>query len=276
MTKEELFVSPLRKLNVGRSVWMRPLRNRCEIPLDLLADSHEMTTDELHSEVSIAAEAAPLRGALASPTGAAGIVLFAHGSGSSRLSPRNTYVAERLYRSGCATLLFDLLTAEEEERDTLTAKLRFDIPLLAKRLVAATHWTQAQPQLRDLRIGYFGASTGAAAALIAAARVPGIAAVASRGGRPDLAGAALIDVPVPTLLIVGGNDPEVLALNRRAIALLRCEARLTIVPEATHLFEEPGALELVASLAATWFTRHFKSASPAASAFPEASRLQRD
>ncbi|MGO8858934.1 MAG: dienelactone hydrolase family protein [Steroidobacteraceae bacterium] len=215
------------------------------------------------AEVAIATEGATLRGALALPTGAAGIVLFSHGSGSSRLSPRNTYVAERLYRAGCATLLFDLLTAEEEERDTLTATLRFDIPLLTKRLVAVTHWTQAQPRLHELKIGYFGASTGAAAALIAAARVPGIAAMVSRGGRPDLAGAALVDVLAPTLLIVGGNDRDVLALNRQALAHLRCEARLVIVPEATHLFEEPGALEQVASLAATWFTRHFGSASPA-------------
>ncbi len=229
-------------------------RARCEV--------RAVTADKHRTEVSIATEGVMLRGVLAIPTGAAGIVLFSHGSGSSRLSPRNTYVAERLYRAECATLLFDLLTAEEEERDMLTAKWRFDIPLLAKRLVAVTHWTQAQPQLHDLKIGYFGASTGAAAALIAAARVPGIAAVVSRGGRPDLAGTALVDVPAPTLLIVGGNDPEVVALNRQALAHLRCEARLAIVPEATPLFEESGALEQVASLAATWFTRHFGPESP--------------
>ena len=178
------------------------------------------------------------------------------------MSPRNIYVAERLNHAECATLLFDLLTAEEEERDTLTAEYRFDIPLLTQRLIAVTRWTRAQPELHDLKIGYFGASTGAAAALIAAARVSGIAAVVSRGGRPDLAEAALADVPAPTLLIVGGDDREVLALNRQALAQLRCEARLAIVPEATHLFEEPGALEEVASLAATWFTHHFGPPSP--------------
>jgi putative phosphoribosyl transferase len=217
-----------------------------------------MTTTAKHStEVLIATGEGTLRGALAVPRDAPGIVLFAHGSGSSRLSPRNTYVAETLYAAGSATLLFDLLKAEEEERDTLTAELRFDIPLLTRRLVAATQWTQAQPQLQALRLGYFGASTGAAAALAAAAQMRGIAAVVSRGGRPDLAGAALIDVHAATLLIVGGNDREVLALNRQALAQMRCEARLAIVPEATHLFEESGALEQVASLAATWFKRHF-------------------
>lgn len=224
---------------------------------------HAVAAGKHHTEVSIGADAATLRGTLALPTGAAGIVLFSHGSGSGRLSPRNIYVAERLYRAECATLLFDLLTAEEEERDALTAEFRFDIPLLTRRLVAVTRWTRAQPALHDLKIGYFGASTGAAAALIAAARVPGIAAVVSRGGRPDLAGAALVDVPAPTLLIVGGNDDEVLTLNRQALAQLRCEARLAIVPEATHLFEEPGALEQVASLAAAWFTRHFGPPLPA-------------
>ncbi len=217
-----------------------------------------MTATAKHStEVLIAAEDATLRGTLAVPSSAPGIVLFAHGSGSSRFSPRNTYVAERLYAAGSATLLFDLLTAEEEKRDTLTAELRFDIPLLTRRLVAATHWTRAQPQLQALKIGYFGASTGAAAGLAAAAQVRGVAAVVSRGGRPDLAGDALSDVRAATLLIVGGNDLEVLALNRQALAQMHCEASLTIVPGATHLFEEPGALEQVAALAATWFTRHF-------------------
>ncbi len=209
------------------------------------------------TDVLITTEDATLRGVLAVPTDAPGIVLFAHGSGSGRLSPRNTYVAERLYAAGSATLLFDLLTAEEEERDLLTAELRFDIPFLTRRLIAATQWTQAQPQLRALKLGYFGASTGAAAALAAAAQVRGIAAVVSRGGRPDLAGAALTEVHAATLLIVGGNDREVLVLNRQALAQMHCETHLAIVPDATHLFEEPGALEQVASLAATWFKRHF-------------------
>jgi dienelactone hydrolase len=189
-----------------------------------------------------------------------GIVLFAHGSGSSRLSPRNTYVAEILQDSGFATLLFDLLTEEEERIDAHTGELRFDIPFLTDRLVAATQWTLRQPGLHGLRIGYFGASTGAAAALSAAAQLPAVAAVVSRGGRPDLAGAALSDVRAATLLIVGGNDRQVLALNRSALAQLRAEARLEIVPGATHLFVEPGALEAVARLAADWFAAHLVSA----------------
>jgi putative phosphoribosyl transferase len=194
-----------------------------------------------------------LQGVLRVPRGARGIVLFAHGSGSGRLSPRNTYVAERLSKAGLATLLFDLLTAEEEAIDSATAELRFDIPLLTERLIAATRWTKQHPELQEMAIGYFGASTGAAAALAAAARIPEVGAIVSRGGRPDLAGSALAEVQAPTLLIVGGNDPEVLALNRGALAQLTCEARLEIVPHATHLFVEPGTLEQVASLAARWF-----------------------
>src|ERR1019366_4228655 len=205
-------------------------------------------------ELSVAIGPTTLRGVLRHPLSARGMVLFARGSG--RLSPRNTYVAERLSEAGVATFLFDLLTAEEEEIDSVTAGLRFDIPLLANRLVVATVWTQRHPELQDLAIGYFGASTGAAAALVAAARIPEIAAVVSRGGRPDLAGPALADVRAPTLLIVGGNDPEVLALNRSALEQLSCEARLEIVPYATHLFEEPGTLEQVASLAVDWFERY--------------------
>ncbi|HVZ32697.1 MAG TPA: dienelactone hydrolase family protein, partial [Polyangiaceae bacterium] len=189
-----------------------------------------------------------------------GIVLFAHGSGSGRHSPRNNYVAERLGEAGLATLLFDLLTEDEEALDEQTAELRFDIPLLTSRLISATEWTLAQQNLKDLPVGYFGASTGAAAALAAAAQVEGIAAVVSRGGRPDLAGAALPRVRAATLLIVGGNDREVLALNWRALSQLRCEARLEVVPHATHLFVEPGALEQVATLAASWFTRHMRAA----------------
>jgi len=214
-----------------------------------------------HTEILIATEEVQLQGLLRVPTEAAGIVLFVHGSGSSRWSVRNIHVAERLYRAGCATLLFDLLTAEEEERDALTAELRFDIALLSRRLIAVTRWTQADQNLRQLPLAYFGASTGAAAALVAAAGMHNISAIVSRGGRPDLAGRALRDVLAPTLLIVGGNDPEVVALNRRALAQLQCEARLVIVPGATHLFEEAGALEQVASLAAAWFGEHFQATS---------------
>lgn len=198
-----------------------------------------------------------LSGDLAHPPGARGLVLFAHGSGSSRLSPRNRYVAGVLQQAGLATLLFDLLTADEERRDAVTAELRFDIPLLGRRLGAATDWVRARPETADLPVGYFGASTGAAAALIAAAERPGaVRAVVSRGGRPDLAGAALPRVAAPTLLIVGGADTPVIALNRRAMAALRAEVHLEIVPGAGHLFEEPGALEQVARLARDWFQRH--------------------
>jgi dienelactone hydrolase len=207
-------------------------------------------------ELSIAADSVVLQGLLRSPREPHGIILFAHGSGSSRLSPRNTYVANVLCDAGFATLLFDLLTADEEEIDAITAELRFDIPLLTTRLVAATRWLLEQPRLGQLAIGYFGASTGAAAALAAAARVPEVAAVVSRGGRPDLAGAVLPKVHAATLLIVGGNDRQVIALNESALAQMRCEAHLEIVPGATHLFAEPGALEQVASLAAKWFERH--------------------
>jgi dienelactone hydrolase len=202
-----------------------------------------------------------LHGLLRMPQGAQGLVLFAHGSGSGRLSPRNTFVAERLGAAGVGTLLFDLLTEKEERVDAVTAELRFDIPLLTDRLIAATHWTLAQPQLGRLPLGYFGASTGAAAALAAAARVPEVAAVVSRGGRPDLAGAALARVTAPTLLIVGGDDQQVLALNQEALEQMRCEAEISVVPGATHLFEEVGALEQVAALAARWFTTHLHARS---------------
>jgi dienelactone hydrolase len=183
-------------------------------------------------------------------------VLFAHGSGSSRLSPRNGYVARQLRKAGLATVLLDLLSTTEERIDSATGQLRFDIPLLTERLRGATQWARAEPELRHLRIGYFGASTGAAAALAAAARIPEVAAVVSRGGRPDLAGTALEAVRAATLLIVGGEDGQVLRLNRQALERLRCAATLEIVPGATHLFEEPGALERVASLAADWFVRY--------------------
>jgi len=198
-----------------------------------------------------------LDGNLSLPAGAGGIVLFAHGSGSSRHSPRNRYVARLLNEAKLATLLIDLLTQQEEAIDMRTAQLRFDIELLAERLVAATDWLTQQPETRHLRLGYFGASTGAGAALVAAAERPDVVgAVVSRGGRPDLAGPALERVKAPTLLIVGGNDSPVIELNWTALAQLRCEKQLVIIPGATHLFEEPGALDEVARLAREWFKRH--------------------
>ncbi len=208
--------------------------------------------------VEIPAAAALLQGDLAVERGATGVVLFAHGSGSSRHSRRNRYVAEVLQAAGLATLLMDLLTAEEEALDVRTAELRLDIPRLATRVVAATDWLGEHSETRHLPIGYFGASTGAAATLIAAvAREDEVSAVVSRGGRPDLAGPALPEVTAPTLLIVGGVDHAVIQLNRDALARLRAEATLEIVPGATHLFEEPGTLEAAAALARDWFVRHF-------------------
>ena len=198
-----------------------------------------------------------IEGNLTLPEGAYGIVLFAHGSGSSRHSPRNRYVAWLLNQANLATLLVDLLTSDEETIDLRTGQLRFDIELLAERLISVTDWLMQQRDTRRLRIGYFGASTGAGAALVAAAERPDmVGAVVSRGGRPDLAGAALARVRAPTLLIVGGNDFQVIELNRAALAQLRCEKQLVIVPGATHLFEEPGALDEVARLAREWFERH--------------------
>jgi predicted phosphoribosyltransferase/dienelactone hydrolase len=207
--------------------------------------------------VSIPAGELTLEGDLTVPRGARGAVLFAHGGGSSRSSPRNLFVAQTLHAAGLATLLMDLLTGAEEAEDTRTGFLRFDIPLLASRLVGATDWTLRHPDTRGLRLGYFGASTGAAAALVAAADRPtAIAAVVSRGGRPDLALPVLSRVRAPTLLIVGGADVPVLEVNRTALEALRTERRLEIVPGATHLFEQPGALEQVAQLARAWFERH--------------------
>ena len=207
--------------------------------------------------VRMAVGEAVLEGNLTLPVGARGVVLFAHGSGSSRFSPRNRAVAGVLNQVGLGTLLIDLLTPQEEERDQWTRHHRFDIGLLAGRLVGAMEWLAQAADTRDLRVGLFGASTGAAAALIAAARQPGIVgAVVSRGGRPDLAGDALPHVQAPTLLIVGGADTPVIALNQTALAQLRSEKRLTIIPGATHLFEEPGALEEVARLARDWFLRY--------------------
>jgi dienelactone hydrolase len=207
--------------------------------------------------VQIPVDDLTIEGDLRIPPAARGIVAFAHGSGSSRFSPRNRYVANVLERAGLATLLLDLLTQREEVVDQLTAQLRFDIRLLADRLVAATDWLAQQPETRELGLGYFGASTGAAAALIAAAeRADIVRAVVSRGGRPDLAGDALARVRAPTLLIVGGRDEVVIQLNKAALQQLRAEKRLEIVPGATHLFEEPGTLEEVARLARDWFLRY--------------------
>ncbi len=208
-------------------------------------------------EVRVSAGPVTLAGNLGVPHDARGIVLFAHGSGSGRHSPRNRYVAQTLREARLATLLIDLLTAEEEEVDLRTRHLRFDIGLLAERLAGATDWLAQNPDTLDLRVGYFGASTGAGAALVAAAERPGdIGAVVSRGGRPDLAGENLSRVWAPTLLIVGGNDVPVIGMNQEALAQLRVEKKLEIVPGATHLFEEPGALEEVARLAAEWFVRY--------------------
>ncbi|MEP6877600.1 MAG: dienelactone hydrolase family protein [Nitrosospira sp.] len=196
---------------------------------------------------------------MALPARAEAIIAFAHGSGSGRHSIRNRYVAETLNGYGFATLLADLLTEEEEIIDLRTRQLRFDIPMLADRLVDIAAWLQSEPQMRHLKIGWFGASTGAGAALIAAARRPeNIIAVVSRGGRPDLAGDYLSEVMAPVLLIVGENDPQVLDLNKQALARLNVPSKLEIVPNATHLFEEPGTLEAAALLAAQWFQAHLK------------------
>lgn len=199
-----------------------------------------------------------LEGELVLPAKAPGLVLFAHGSGSSRHSPRNQYVAGALREAGLATLLFDLLTSEEEQAEALTRHLRFDIGLLAKRLSAVTRWALHQAISSDISVGFFGASTGAAAALVAAAELgESVAAVVSRGGRPDLAGDALERVRASTLLMVGGEDRPVISLNEEAYDRLRCEKALRIIPGASHLFEEPGTLEIVARMAADWFSEHF-------------------
>ncbi|MBL0010485.1 MAG: dienelactone hydrolase family protein [Nitrosomonas sp.] len=206
--------------------------------------------------VKIPVDSVELSGELILPPSASGIVVFAHGSGSSRFSPRNTFVANVLQQQGIGTLLFDLLTRAEDQ----DYAMRFDIGLLTRRLLAATTWLQADPETKILRIGYFGASTGAAAALQAAAEMGNdIAALVSRGGRPDLAGeAALRQVTAPTLLIVGGADYGVIELNEQAYALMKCEKELMLVPGATHLFEEPGTLEQAAQHAAKWFLKHLQ------------------
>jgi len=219
------------------------------------ATSH--STRPWAGEVGIGSDRLHLAGTLTVPASAAGLVLFAHGSGSSRHSPRNRRVAETMQRAGLATLLFDLLTKAEERDEEFTGHLRFDIGLLASRLRLATAWAGRDERTAALRVGYFGASTGAAAALVAAAdEEADVGAVVSRGGRPDLAGDALPRVQAPTLLIVGGADEGVVPLNEEALARLRCTKRLEIVPGATHLFEEPGALDRVADLAARWFVEH--------------------
>jgi len=197
-----------------------------------------------------------LYGDLTVPAAAIGIVVFAHGSGSSRHSPRNQRVARALQHRGLATLLIDLLTEHEAELDEVTTEYRFDIALLAQRLVAIVTWLSRQKETAALPVGLFGASTGAGAALVAAAEVTDVAAVVSRGGRPDLAGAALADVRAPTLLIVGGRDAQVIEMNREAMAQMQAPVSLELVPGATHLFEEPGALDRVAAMAADWFERH--------------------
>ena len=233
------------------------------------------------NEIRLPVEGVELGGELHWPTKRPGLVLFAHGSGSSRHSPRNQYVARVLREAGMGTLLFDLLTEEEEEAEAHTRHLRFDIPFLAKRLVAATAWVASEGRKRTpgtkrteqasqggvlpdhgggLSLGFFGSSTGAAAALVAAAELgSGIGCVVSRGGRPDLAGEALARVKAPTLLIVGGNDGQVVILNEEAYSALRCERKLSIVPGASHLFEEPGMLEQVAAMAAEWFAANLDS-----------------
>lgn len=224
--------------------------------------------DAYERPVEIVADRVTLQGDLTVPPDARGTVLFAHGSGSSRHSRRNRFVARELNRSRLATLLMDLLTPAEERKDEVTRQFRFDVEMLAERLVHAAEWVKHKPETEDLRVGYFGASTGGGAALLAAAHRPDLAsAVVSRGGRPDLAGERLAHVYTPTLLIVGGSDTQVIPLNRDAYERIPTgDKRLEIVPGATHLFEEPGALDHVARLAADWFAHHLDVAASARAA----------
>jgi len=216
-------------------------------------------------QVDIVVNNVILQGNLVIPEQAYGVVLFAHGSGSSRLSPRNQYVADVLRQNGLATLLIDLLTADEETTDNQTRQLRFDIRLLSERVIGSVDWLSQNADTRSFNVGIFGASTGAAAALVAAALRPGdVRAVVSRGGRPDLAEKALEKVKAPTLLIVGERDPQVLDLNKRAAAQIEAERRIEIIPRATHLFEEAGTLEQVAKLAGQWFERYLSEPGPLA------------
>jgi pimeloyl-ACP methyl ester carboxylesterase len=219
--------------------------------------SDKRRTNPINSTVQVPVGPVTLMGQLEIPVDAAGLVLFAHGSGSSRHSPRNQSVARALRAAGSGTLLFDLLTRDEEAEDVYSGHLRFNIRFLAERLASATSWIRSNAEAQRLPVGYFGSSTGGAAALMAAAELGGeVHAVVSRGGRPDLAGEALPLVQAPTLLIVGERDEPVLRLNQEAYAQLRCEKQLEVVPRATHLFEEPGALEEVARLPARWFQQH--------------------
>jgi len=220
--------------------------------------------DKLERTISIPAGRVTLEGTLGIPDSKSGIVLFAHGSGSSRFSPRNRFVARAFRDAGLGTLLLDLLSRSEEEADEVTRHHRFDIPMLADRLVVAIDWLETKSETRDLPIGLFGASTGGGAALVAAAQRPHrVTAVVSRGGRPDLAGESLPLVESPTLLIVGGRDDVVITLNEQARAMMHAEVRLEIVPGASHLFEERGALERVAELARDWFLSHLHQPEPA-------------
>jgi dienelactone hydrolase len=213
----------------------------------------------MKKSVVIALPEASLHGDLTLPAQVEGLVIFAHGSGSSRHSPRNRFVAEQLNTAGLGTLLMDLLTQDEERVDDVTRELRFDIGLLARRVAQVVRWAKNQPELAEVKIGLFGSSTGAAAALVAAADSRDVAAVVSRGGRPDLAGDALRRVTCPTLLIVGGFDDVVIELNEEAKARMVCPTELVIVPGATHLFEEAGTLEQVAKLASAWFVRYLSA-----------------
>jgi dienelactone hydrolase len=226
-----------------------------------MTNPNDARDDAREREVHIPAGDVQLEGTLSLPDRPRGVVLFAHGSGSSRFSPRNRYVARVLREAGLGTLLLDLLTPEEEQADRYTGHLRFDIGLLAERLGHAIDWLSTQPETANLPVGIFGASTGGGAALVAAAEHPNrVAAVVSRGGRPDLAGPALAAVRAPTLLIVGGRDEPVIRMNEDARDQMRAEVRLEIVPNATHLFEEPGTLEQVAQLARDWFLEHLAMA----------------
>jgi putative phosphoribosyl transferase len=247
-TTDEDVVELLDRARAERARPRREQRRSERVPIAAAA---------IDRDVRIALEEGALDGRLTLPANARGLVVFAHGSGSSRRSPRNRHVAAALQREGLGTLLLDLLTPDEERIDAQTAHLRFDVDLLAARLVVATDWARATAETGALPIGYFGASTGAAAALVAAAaRRDVVRAVVSRGGRPDLAEEQLPYVSAPTLLVVGGDDTEVLELNRHALRLLGCEKKLEVVAGATHLFEEPGTLDEVARLAASWFVRH--------------------
>lgn len=217
----------------------------------------DSSCEEQSVQIPVPADTVTLEGNLSIPDGATGIVLFAHGSGSSRHSSRNRFVAQEVQRAGIATLLFDLLTAQEEASEAATGHLRFDIPFLAQRLHWAMEWIESNPSTAALHPGFFGASTGGAAALVAASQMGSMVyAVVSRGGRPDLAGPALSHVRAPTLLIVGREDRVVVSLNEEALRQLNAEKRIELVPDATHLFEEPGALEAVACLACDWFKLH--------------------